>query len=144
MFRTIALLLALFSQALPAQAPAPSPPVATHPVSLDELYSEPDVVDAAISPSGRYLAVVMRRATDDILVVMDLHTNDKKIITYTKPEQAGKKLYLHMSTVYWKTDERLLFRVTIRPDESLVLNSCRPSSTCLAIGSLPSIATAAS
>ena len=121
MFRTIALLLTLFSPALLAQSPAPPPPAATHPVSLDDLYSEPNVVDAAISPSGRYLAVVMRRATDDILVVMDLQSNDKKIITYTKPEQAGKKLFLHMSTVYWKTDERLLFRVTIRPDESLVL-----------------------
>ena len=33
----------------------------------------------------------MRRATDDILVVMDLQTNDKKMITYTKPEQARQE-----------------------------------------------------
>jgi dipeptidyl aminopeptidase/acylaminoacyl peptidase len=122
LFRTIALLLTLFSQALLAQPPAPASPAATHPVSLDDLYSEPNVMDAAISPSGRYLAVVMRRPADDILVVMDLQTNEKKAITYTKPEQAGKKLLLHMSTVYWKTDERLLFRVTVRPEKGLVLS----------------------
>src|SRR6186713_2884192 len=67
LFRLLTLLLMLLSQALFAQSSAPAtPPPATHPVSLDELYSEPNVVDAAISPSGRYLAVVMRRATDDI------------------------------------------------------------------------------
>ncbi len=64
----------------------------------------------------------MRRATDDILAVMDLQTNEKKIIQRTRSQsRLGKKLFLHMSTVYWKSDERLLFRVTIRPDESLVL-----------------------
>jgi dipeptidyl aminopeptidase/acylaminoacyl peptidase len=121
LFRLLALLLALSSQVLFAQSSVSAETPATHPVSLDDLYSELNVVDSAISPSGRYLAVIVRRPADDVLVVMDLKTNEKKMITYTKPEQAGKKLFMHMSTVYWKTDERLLFRVTVRPEEGLVL-----------------------
>jgi hypothetical protein len=95
-------------------------------VSLADLYSEVNVVDAAISPSGRYLAVILRRPADDLLVVIDLKTDAKQAIQRTAPDQAGKNLLMHLTTVYWKTDERLLFRVTIRPDEELVLRLDSP------------------
>ena len=90
-----------------------------HPsVSLDEIAAQ-----LADGRSDAARPVLEGRITpaDDILVVMDLQTNEKKAITYTKPEQAGKKLLLHMSTVYWKTDDRLLFRVAVRPDENFTL-----------------------
>ena len=52
---------------------------------------------------------------------------------------------MHICTVYWKTDERLLFRVTVRPEEGLVLSlHVVRSSPCSATGCSPSIATAAS
>jgi dipeptidyl aminopeptidase/acylaminoacyl peptidase len=126
LFRRITLLLTLFSPALLAQSPSPGATPALRAVSLDELYSGLDVVDAAISPSGRYLAIVMRRSEDDRLLVMDLKTNEKKVIQRTTPGEAGAELDLHISTVYWKSDERLLFRVTVYPKEdgdTLVITS---------------------
>ena len=44
-----------------------------------------------------------------------------------KPGDMGKKLVMHISTVYWKSDERLLFRVTIRPEEDAVLSPAASS-----------------
>ena len=45
----------------------------------------------------------------------------KKMITYTQPARmaSASRSYVHMSTVYWKTDDRLLFRVAVAPDEGL-------------------------
>ena len=39
----------------------------------------------------------------------------------------GKKLVMHISTVYWKSDERLLFRVSVRPEEDVVLSPAASS-----------------
>ena len=80
MFRRITLLAVLLIQASFAQTPAPSqaPPAITHPVSLDKLFSELDIVHAAISTSGRYLAVVVHRTADDVLLVMDLQTTRER------------------------------------------------------------------
>jgi hypothetical protein len=44
------------------------------PATLDDLYSEVSVVDAAVSTSGRYLSVIVRRETDDTLLLVDLAT----------------------------------------------------------------------
>ena len=56
------------------------------------------------------------------LVVMDLQTNEKKAITRIEARAGSARSWSCTSrTVYWKTDERLLFRVTVRPDEGLVL-----------------------
>lgn len=119
MIKRLILLLAFLSQAVLAQTPAP--PAKSHPVSIDDLYSELNVVDAALSPSGRYLAVIVRRPGDDILAVLDVRTAEKKPIQHALSGQAGKKLVMHMSTVYWKSDERLVFRVTVRPEEDATL-----------------------
>jgi dipeptidyl aminopeptidase/acylaminoacyl peptidase len=126
----ISLLLALTTQALFAQTTTPAPaatPAPSRPVSLDDLYSELNIVDTAISPSGRYLAFIIRRPADDVLAVLDLQTNEKKAIQRGKPGDMGKKLVMHISTVYWKSDERLLFRVTIRPEEDAVLSPAASS-----------------
>jgi dipeptidyl aminopeptidase/acylaminoacyl peptidase len=117
------LLLTLFSQTLLAQSPAPASAPAPRPASLDDLFSGLNVVDAAISPSGRYLAIVLRRPEDDLLLVMDLQTSEKKVIQRSTPGQAGKRLEMHISTVYWKSDERLLFRVTVYPQEDTFLSA---------------------
>jgi dienelactone hydrolase len=122
LFRSIAsLLLALASQVTFAQAPAPVATPAPRPPSLDDLYSERNIIDTAISPSGRYLAVIVRRPTDDTLAIMDLQSDDKRAIQRIKPSDAGAKLIMHIVTVDWKSDERLLFRVTVRPEEDAML-----------------------
>jgi dipeptidyl aminopeptidase/acylaminoacyl peptidase len=130
LFRTItSILLALTSQAVLAQTtvPAPAaPPAPTRLPSLDDLYSELNIVDTSISPSGRYLAFILRRPTDDTLAVIDLQTNEKKALQRSKPGDLGAKLIMHISNVYWKSDERLLFRITVRPEEDAVLT---PAST---------------
>ncbi len=123
MFRPVILLLTLFSQPLLAQSPAPASAPAARPASLDDLYSGLNVVDAAISPSGRYLALVLRRPEDDLLLVLDLQTSKKEVIQRSMPGQAGKKLEMHISTVYWKSDERLLFRVTVYPQEDAFITA---------------------
>ena len=41
------------------------------PFTLDDLFAERDVRDAAISPSGRYVAVVVRQEPNDVIVVQD-------------------------------------------------------------------------
>jgi len=119
------MLLALTSQAILAQATTPAPqatPAPSRPVSLNDLYSELNIVDTAISPSGRYLAIIVRRPTDDTLAVLDLQTNEKKAIQRSKPTDAGKKLVMHISSVQWKSDERLLFRVSVRPEVDVMLS----------------------
>jgi len=117
LLKLLAPLLALLGQPLMAQTTAPAsttPPVA-RPVSLDDLYSEVNLADAALSPSGRYLAYVARRSTEDLLIVMDLQTRERKAIQRSVPSQAGKRMTVHIAAVYWKSDERLLFRTATRP-----------------------------
>lgn len=106
-----------FAQAPPpaTAAPAEKP---RHVMALDDLFSERNVVDAAISPSGRYLATILRRDDLDLLVTFDLQTGEKKAIQKAKTSDLGKYLFLRMATVYWKSDDRLLFRLTVRPVES--------------------------
>ncbi len=120
----ISLLLILASHAAFAQTTAAA---AARLPSLDDLYSELNIVDTAISPSGRYLAIIVRRPTDDTLAVMDLQTNEKKALQRIKPSDLGAKLVMHISSVYWKSDDRLLFRVTVRPEEDVVLSPAASS-----------------
>lgn len=135
MYRFItSILLVLTSQAVFAQTTASTATPASAekstpklPPSLDDLYSDLNIVDTAISPSGRYLAFVVRRSTDDTLAVMDLQTNEKKALQRIMPSDAGAKLVMHLSTVYWKSDDRLLFRIAVRPEEDAVLSPAASS-----------------
>src|SRR5262249_9757285 len=85
--------------------------------ALDDLFSELNVVDSSISPSGRHLAVILRHGENDLLVVYDLQTNERKILQRAGLRSFGKNITLHMVTVYWKSDDRLLFRLRVLPDE---------------------------
>jgi dipeptidyl aminopeptidase/acylaminoacyl peptidase len=125
LFRLItSLFLVLTSQAALSQTTAPAAPKLP---SLDDLYSELNIVDTAISPSGRYLAIIVRRPTDDTLAVMDLQTNEKKALQRVKPGDLGAKLVMHMATVYWKSDDRLMFRVSVRPEDDAILSPAATS-----------------
>ena len=125
MFKIItSIVLALVSQAVLSQTTPPAPAAPSAPArlpTLDDLFSERNIVDTAISPSGRYLAIIVRRPTDDTLAVMDLQTGEKKALQRSKPGDLGSKVIMHISTVYWKSDDRLLFRVRVRPHEDAAL-----------------------
>jgi hypothetical protein len=60
------------AQAPPAAAAAPDESPPSRPLELADLFSEVTVPDAALSPSGRYLAVVVRQANEDRLLINDL------------------------------------------------------------------------
>src|SRR5690349_12811098 len=99
--------LAQDAPAKPARAPA-----------LEELYSELNLVDTAISPSGRYVAAIVRREKDDMLLSLDLTTGERKPLQRVAFTDAGKDLLFYMATVQWKTDDKLLLRSRVRPEDS--------------------------
>jgi len=88
-------------------------------VSLDDLYSEPTVIDTDISPNGKLIAAVVRRNDDDALISVDLTTGEKKLITRINKDAFGDQLDVRMGFVTWKTDDRLLFQVRSEPNEGL-------------------------
>src|SRR4029078_11694028 len=89
-----------------AQTPAPgAKPVLT----LEDLYSEYNVIDAAISPSGKMIAAAIRREhafsharkmiaaairreADDVLVVLDLATGQKRPVTRLNKDAFGDQI----------------------------------------------------
>jgi dienelactone hydrolase len=93
-----------------AQAQAP-----LSPLTIADLYADEDTRDAAISPSGKYLAVVVRQEPNDVIVVQDLETGTRHVPTSINRSGAGERFETRMSHVYWKGDDRLLFRVQVRP-----------------------------
>ena len=105
------LLALLLAPVVPVAGAAPTAPV---PASLDELFSDEGAVDVAVSPSGRYLAGVLRDKEGDVLLLVDVATGQSKTLTRLDRKQVGKRFDAYMTTVYWKTEERLLFRVAVR------------------------------
>jgi fermentation-respiration switch protein FrsA (DUF1100 family) len=89
------------------------------PPTLEELFSEPTVVDAAISPSGRYIATVLRQPTEDLLIVFDLQTSERKVIQRAGFSGVDRNLEMKMANVYWKFDDRLLLRLAVRPADGI-------------------------
>lgn len=106
--------LGLTTTSLAQDAPARPPRAPT----LDELYAERDLVDTAISPSGRYVAAIARREKDDILVTFDLTTGERKPLVRIAFTDLGKDLLFYMLTVEWKTEDKLLMRSRVRPVDS--------------------------
>jgi dipeptidyl aminopeptidase/acylaminoacyl peptidase len=113
LFKLLCALLCLTTAAAWGEALTKPPP------TIEELFSEPSTIDAAMSPSGRYLAAITRRTDDDLLMVFDLETGQRKVIQRTGFSDATKNVTMHMANVYWKTDERLLLRVTVRRAEGV-------------------------
>ncbi len=109
------LLLAAVTTASAAE-PAPADmPTAT----LDDLLAEDGVADVAVSPSGRYLAIVVRKGETDRLAVMDLQTGEHQVISSVGRKDVGQRFDARMSTAYWKSDDRLMFRLEILPAEGV-------------------------
>lgn len=112
----------LFAQS-PPQIDATAKSRPSRPLALEDLFSELSVVDAALSPSGRHLAVIVRQPDEDRLLTYDLTTGDKKYIKSVPKISAGSALSLRMGTVFWKTDDRLLCRLHVRPADGKNINA---------------------
>jgi dienelactone hydrolase len=84
-------------------------------LTLDDLFATEGAADVSVSPSGRYLAAVVRRKDDDLLVVQDLDTGESKGLTRVGRRDVGKLFDSRIASVMWKTDDRLLFPVHIFP-----------------------------
>src|SRR5688572_8558353 len=95
------------------------------PPTLEDLFSDEGAYDVAVSPSGNYLAAVVRRSDGDLLVVQDLAANQLKGITRIGHKDAGPKFDARMSAVYWKTEDRLLFRISVSPADGVSLRQLR-------------------
>ncbi len=128
------LLVALLSgvPALRAQQPAAVAPASHKLLTLSDLFSERAIADAALSPSGRYLASVLRRAKDDAILLTDLQSGERKILLALGHDAVGKRLDTHMIGIWWKTEDRLLFRLRIWPDPETRLRA--GSSTVYKLG----------
>lgn len=103
-----------------AAAQAPSEAAKAR-LTLEDLYSDYNVVSADISPSGKAIAVVARRQDDDMLVAVDLATGDKKLITRFNKDAFGKQIDVHIGFVRWKTENRLLFQLQSTMNENLTI-----------------------
>lgn len=127
----IVLALCCFAHPLLAQSVPPVDAKAEsrpgRPLALEDLFSELSVVDAALSPSGRHLALIARQHDEDRLLVHDLTTGERKYIQRAALSQAGPGLTLRMGAVYWKSDERILCRLHVRPNEGKSLDSMAAS-----------------
>lgn len=65
-------------------------PASTATLTLDDLFGSEGAADVAVSPSGRYLAAVVRRKDDDLLVVQDLTTGESRGLTRVGRKDVGK------------------------------------------------------
>jgi dipeptidyl aminopeptidase/acylaminoacyl peptidase len=108
------LLLSGLQASLAAEAPAKLPLP-----TLDDLFSTQTVPDMAISPSGRYVAAVLRNGDLDYLVVTDLQTGERRIIVKIDKKSVGKNTEASLIAVYWKSDERLLLRSSVSVEEGV-------------------------
>jgi len=88
-------------------------------LTLDDLFSEDGIPDMAVSPSGRFVAAVVRHADADLLMVYDLSTDERKPLTRLSRSDIGPQFEARVESVLWKTDERLIFRVSIVPAEGV-------------------------
>jgi len=98
----------LHAPASSAETAAPSSPV-----SLGDLFSEEGVASASVSPSGRYIAAVVRHFDHDLVVVLDTANGSSKGLTKIGRREVGERYESRITLVQWKSEERLLFRVEV-------------------------------
>jgi dipeptidyl aminopeptidase/acylaminoacyl peptidase len=84
-------------------------------LSLDDLYSENGTVDVEVSPSGNFIAAIVRHPNSDVLVLQNLKTGEVQALTKTGRGDAGPALEMTISKVVWKGDERIVFGVEVYP-----------------------------
>ena len=80
------------------------------PLSLDDLYTDPDVRDVALSPSGKYVVITLWREKSDLLVLMNLETKATSALVNIGHDVAGKLIESRIVSVTWKNEDRILFR----------------------------------
>ncbi len=103
---------------LPALAQTtPAAPLPT--VTIEDLFSESNIVDVDISPTGKTLAAVVRRDSEDAILLVEFATGEKKIIARINKDAFGDQIDVRMGYVSWKTENRLLFQLRSRADEGL-------------------------
>ena len=84
-------------------------------LTLDDLFAQEGESDVAVSPSGRYIAVVVQHKDTDVLALIDTSTGNTAGLTKIGRKDAGTQFDAHVTTVWWKNEERLLFRVSVAP-----------------------------
>src|SRR5258705_10802310 len=71
------------------------------PISVHDFFRLPEYDDAKLSPTGKYLAVAMRRDSTKIVAVLTLDTLAvASVVKFNEPNQAHH--------FHWANDERLL------------------------------------
>src|SRR5688572_23700497 len=88
-------------------------------LTLDDLFDTKGTVDVAVSPSGQWFAGVIRVAERDMIVVANAETGESKVIATVGIRSAGDKLEARITAVYWKSDERILFRSSAVPADGV-------------------------
>ena len=111
--------IVLLGQLTTAQAQATPPEAPKTWLTLEDLYSQYNVIDADISPSGKLIAASIRSKDNDAIVVVDLATGEKKLVTRFNKDAFGKQIDVHIGYVMWKTEERLLFQVQSDTNDEL-------------------------
>lgn len=95
-------------------------PASTAPwITLDDLYSDIRRPDVAISPSGRYLAGVIVGEDSSAVYVTDLETGATRSIVGVDKDAISRQTDAVISEVFWKSDERLLFRMGVYPRDGV-------------------------
>lgn len=101
-----------------AQTAEPSkPPASKQRVSLDDLYASVKLPDVALSPSGRYLATIVRNDSVGALLIWDLQVGGYRNIAKMSSDAVGKGTVARLIEVNWKTEDRLLIHMSVRPDD---------------------------
>jgi dipeptidyl aminopeptidase/acylaminoacyl peptidase len=88
-------------------------------LTLDDLYSEYNVIDVDLSPSGKLVAAVIRRKDEDGLICLDLATGQKTVIMRINKDAFGNQLDVRLGYVIWKTENRLLLQVRSTPNDGV-------------------------
>ena len=85
--------------------------------TLDDLYADERLPDAAVSPSGRYIAAVLRLPDISVVLVMDRQTGENKPIVRLGKDNVMPGTEGFITAVYWKSEDRLVFRTRVWPKE---------------------------
>jgi len=94
-------------------------PVATARPSVDDLLAVEGSKFAAVSPSGKFIATVVRHKDRDVLVLIDATSGSMKGLARVALKEFGERFDAHITSVYWKSEDRLLFRVLVDQAEGV-------------------------
>lgn len=110
----------------PSGAQSPVPATSTAPaqrISLDDLYAPVKLPDMAISPSGRHLATIVRADDVAAVLVWDLEAGTYKNIVSIREDAVAPNTVARPFAVYWKSEDRILFRLNVRPTDGVSIDA---------------------